>query len=139
MEKELSDEIEIPEQETTRILVMDDEEMILDILTESLSLLGYTVDTAIDGERAIEKYIKADKQGRPFDVVIMDLTIPGGKGGEDTIAELLDINPNVKAIVSSGYSTGKVMSNPAKYGFKGRLVKPFKMESLKNELLKVLN
>ncbi|WP_198555458.1 PAS domain-containing hybrid sensor histidine kinase/response regulator [Colwellia sp. 75C3] len=121
------------------VLLMDDEEMILDISSEMLEALGYSVVTAIDGKKAVEKYIDAQKCGRPFDVVIMDLTIPGGKGGEEVITELLDINPQVKAIVSSGYSTGKIMSNHTNYGFKGRLVKPFRMKVLENELYKILD
>ena len=121
------------------ILVMDDEEMILDISTQMLKSLGYSVATAIDGKQAIEKYIDANKCGRPFDVVIMDLTIPGGKGGKDVMKQLLDINPHVKGIVSSGYSTDQAMSNYTEYGFKARLVKPFRMEVLENQLLKILN
>jgi len=121
------------------VLLMDDEEMILDISVEMLIALGYSVETAIDGKNALEKYIDADKCGKPFDVVIMDLTIPGGKGGEEVITELLDINPLVKAIVSSGYSTGKIMSNHTEYGFKGRLVKPFRMKTLEDELCKILD
>jgi PAS domain S-box-containing protein len=119
-------------QNSGKILVMDDEEMILDISTKLLELLGYSVETAADGKQAIERYIDADKCGDPFDVVIMDLTIPGGEGGEEVIKELLKINPLAKTIVSSGYSSGKVMSNYTEYGFNGRLVKPFLMKDLEN-------
>lgn len=128
-----------PIENSVNILVMDDEEMILDISAEMLKSLGYSVETAVEGQQAIDKYIDAAKCGKPFDVVIMDLTIPGGKGGEEVIKELLDINPHQKAIVSSGYSTGKVMSSYTEYGFKGRLVKPFRMKDLENELLKILD
>lgn len=121
------------------ILLMDDEEMILDISVEMLEALGYSVETATNGESALDKYINAYQCGKPFDVVIMDLTIPGGKGGEEVITELLNFNPQVKAIVSSGYSTGKIMSNHTEYGFKGRLVKPFRMKVLENELYKILD
>lgn len=135
----LLSEKKTPMKNSVNILVMDDEEMLLDISTDMLTSLGYLVETAIDGQQAIDKYINADKCGRPFDVVIMDLTIPGGKGGEYLMQELLVINPSVKAIVSSGYSTDKVMSNYTEYGFKGRLVKPFRMKDLEDELLKTLD
>ncbi len=116
------------------ILVMDDDEMILGLSTEIMERFGYTVDTAVDGKEAIEKYILARKSGKAFDVVIMDLTIPGGMGGKDAIKELLTLDPEVKVIVSSGYSTDPIMANYSEYGFKGRLVKPFKMDELQKEL-----
>lgn len=115
------------------------EESLLKSTNIALEFLGYSVETVIDGKQAIEKYIDADNCGRPFDVVIMDLTISDGMGGEDTIRELLGINPQVKAIVSSGYSTGEVLFNYSEYGFKGRLVKPFRMKTLETELFKILN
>ncbi|MFT5452768.1 MAG: nitrogen-specific signal transduction histidine kinase/CheY-like chemotaxis protein [Enterobacterales bacterium] len=128
-----------PLEKSGNILVMDDQQLILDVLSQMLQSLGFIVETALDGDQAIEKYTEAHKSGRPFDAVIMDLTIPGGKGGEDVIKELLVINPEIKAIVSSGYSTSPIMSNYTEYGFKGRLVKPFQMKVLKNELFKLLN
>ena len=77
--------------------------------------------------------------GDAFDAVIMDLTIPGGMGGEETIKHLLKIDPKIKAIVSSGYSAGGVISNFKDYGFKGVINKPYTMEELSNELNKVLS
>ncbi|PKI16553.1 hybrid sensor histidine kinase/response regulator [Colwellia sp. 12G3] len=141
---QISDKVLLTETENSlahsgNILLMDDDEMILDISAEMLKALGYSVETATDGKSVVEKYINADKHSQPFDVVIMDLTIPGGKGGEEVIVELLDINPQVKVIVSSGYSTGKVMSNHTEYGFKGKLVKPFRMKVLERELCKILD
>ncbi|MFT7685466.1 MAG: signal transduction histidine kinase/ActR/RegA family two-component response regulator [Candidatus Azotimanducaceae bacterium] len=121
------------------ILFMDDEEAILDVSVRMLKSLGYSVETAIDGEQAIEKYINADRSGRPFDLVIMDLSVPNGMGGEKAVKELLGINPEVKVIVSSGYSNGNVLSNYADYGFKGRITKPYRMKTLESELFKVLN
>ncbi len=116
------------------VLVMDDDEMILNLTTEIIETFGYTVDTAVDGKEAIEKYITAKKSGKAFDVVIMDLTIPGGMGGKDALQELLTLDSEVKVIVSSGYSTDPVMANYSEYGFKGRLVKPFQMDELQKEL-----
>jgi len=82
------------------ILVMDDDEMILELATEMIRSFGYTVATAVDGKDALEKYISAKKSGKPFDVVIMDLTIPGGMGGEETLHEILVFDPEAKANIN---------------------------------------
>ncbi|MCP4187791.1 MAG: PAS domain S-box protein, partial [Gammaproteobacteria bacterium] len=119
---------------TGNILVMDDDEMILNLLKDMLETFGYSVDCAIDGTEVIEKYISAKKSGDPFDVVIMDLTIPGSMGGKEAMKELLTIDPKVKAVVSSGYSTDSIMANYKEYGFSGRLIKPFQMKELQKEL-----
>jgi len=118
-----------------KILLMDDEEMILEIMDKILRELGYEVEFARDGNEAIDLYKKARVSGHPFASVIMDLTIPGGMGGREAIQKLREIDPNVKAIVSSGYSTDPVMSNFRKYGFCGVLTKPFKIKEL-GEILK---
>lgn len=120
------------------ILVMDDDEMILDLSTHMLESFGYTSETAMDGEKAVEKYVSARQSGNPFDVAIVDLTIPGGIGGREVVEKLLTIDPDAKIIVSSGYSTDPVMANYSTHGFKGRIVKPFRMADLKNELSRVL-
>ncbi len=123
---------------TGHILVMDDDEMIREITTGMLELIGYTVDTAVDGNEAVEKYSSAEWSGDPVDVVIMDLTIPGCMGGKEAVEVLLAIDPQARAIVSSGYSTDPVMANFSEYGFKGRLAKPFQMAELEMELSRVL-
>ena len=120
------------------VLVMDDEETIRDLSVEMIESFGYTVDAAADGKEALEKYISADKIGNPYDVLIMDLTIPGGMGGAETVKELLSIDPEAKAIVCSGYSNNPVMANHNKHGFRGRLAKPFMMADLEKELSRVL-
>jgi len=113
-----------------RILVMDDEELICEVAVAMISSLGYEVHSAHNGETAIEKYRLARETGQPFDLVIMDLTIIGGMGGKEAIAELRKIDPQVKALVSSGYSTDPIMSAPEKYGFLGIIAKPYRMEDL---------
>ncbi|NQV18300.1 MAG: PAS domain S-box protein [Armatimonadetes bacterium] len=113
-----------------KILLMDDDEIILDLATETLSLFGYTVECAKDGKEAIEKYIIAKDAGKVFDFVIMDLTIPGGMGGKEAIQELLKIDPEICAIVSSGYSNDTTMANYKEFGFKGVIAKPYKIEEL---------
>jgi len=116
------------------VLLMDDEEMIREVASELLRELGCRVETARDGEEAIEKYMKEKQRGTPFDIVIMDLTIPGGMGGRQAGERLLQMDPTAKIIVTSGYSTDPVLAQFKRYGFKGRLVKPFRLEDLKEVL-----
>jgi len=122
-----------------RVLIMDDEEIIRDVVARMLEQIGYDVDAAKDGAEAIQMYQDAVKQDHPFDVVIMDLTIPGGMGGRDAIRQLLEIDPRAKAIVSSGYSNDKVMSHFHDYGFKGVVAKPYTIDELNNALDVVIN
>ncbi|KGN03251.1 histidine kinase [Clostridium novyi A str. 4570] len=122
----------------SRILIMDDDDGILDILKSMLNYLGHTTEVSKDGNEAISLYKKSLKDNNPFDAVIMDLTIPGGMGGEETIKHLLKIDPNVKAIVSSGYYSKGVISNYKEHGFKGVINKPYTIEELSTELNKIL-
>ena len=117
---------------------MDDDEIIRGISTAMLKECGFTADSAVDGKEAIEKYISAEKNACPFDIVIMDLTIPGSMGGKDAVRELLAIYPEAKVIVSSGYSMDPILANYSKFGFKGRLAKPYKMKDLKKELARIM-
>ncbi len=119
---------------TKRVLVMDDEESLRSLSQKMLERLGYKVDTVKDGVEAIETYKKNMVSGEPFDAVILDLTIKVGMGGEQTIKELLKIDPDVKAIVSSGYFNDPVMSDFEKYGFMGALAKPYEKMALKEVL-----
>ena len=117
-----------------KILVMDDEDVVRNVLREMLSGLGHEVDLAEDGAVAVEKYRKAMESGCPFDVVILDITVRGGMGGELTIRKLKDLDPEVKAVVSSGYSDSVVISEYASYGFKAFLSKPFNLRELTTTL-----
>ena len=117
-----------------RVLVMDDEEMLRKLARQMLERMGYAVETVKDGVEAIALYKSQKDSGEPFDAVILDLTIKGGMGGEQTIRELLEINPDVKAIVSSGYFDDPVMSDFKKYGFMGALPKPYEKKALKEVL-----
>ena len=113
-----------------KILVMDDEETIRDVTEKILMELGYEACCASDGAETIALYQDAARSGRPFDAVIMDLTIPGGMGGKETIRQLLSIDPQITAIVSSGYSNDPIMSDFEKYGFRGVATKPYRIEKL---------
>ena len=115
---------------TGRVLVVDDEAMIREVASKILASQGYEVESAPDGQMALVRYAKAKKQGSPFDVVILDLTIPGGLGGKETIKKLLEIDPQARAIVSSGYSNDPIMAQFAEYGFKGVAAKPYTIKIL---------
>lgn len=121
-----------------RVLVMDDKSEVLEAAGEMLSHIGYDVDYAKDGSEALKKYKTARKSGKPFDSVIMDLTIPGGMGGAEAMRKLQVIDPEVKVIVSSGYSSDPIMSKYEKYGFKAVLPKPYELKKLSSVLSHVL-
>jgi CheY-like chemotaxis protein len=121
-----------------RILFMDDEAGIRTMAALFIQRLGAEAQMAEDGTQAIEKYLQARAAGRPFDVVIMDLTVPGGMGGREAMQRLLDLDPAVKVIVSSGYSRDPVMANHKAHGFKGILPKPYGPDQMRTVLHSVL-
>ena len=121
-----------------RILVMDDESAIRTLLTAILKHFGYDTTTVRDGAEAIREYKEARDKGRPYSAVIMDLTIPGGMGGKETIRALREIDPMIKAIVSSGYSNDPVLAEYQKYGFVARVEKPYRMQELGKTLREIL-
>jgi len=122
-----------------KILLMDDEKSVRDTVFKMLSHMGYDVQSVKDGDDAIKHYRKSMDNGAPFDVVIMDLTIRGGMGGSEAIQKLLEMDPDVKAIVSSGYFTDKIMANHDKYGFCGVISKPYDIQKLSELLSKIMN
>lgn len=118
-----------------RLLLMDDEASVRRAVSGLLRRLGYEVEEVEDGLRALASYRRAQQEGRPFELVIMDLTIPGGMGGKETIQKLRELDPQVKAIVSSGYSESSLMAQFQEYGFRGVVTKPYTI----TELVKVLD
>ena len=121
-----------------RILLMDDDRVVGEVAMKMLAHLGYQVEVAVDGSETIDLYKKSLEMNRPYGAVIMDLTIPGGMGGAEAIKKLLEIDPQVKAIVSSGYSHDPVMADFRQYGFRGFIMKPYMLMELKKTLEQVL-
>ncbi|MFZ0928539.1 MAG: ATP-binding protein [Syntrophobacteraceae bacterium] len=120
-----------------RILVMEDEEMLRDLIQTMLEHLGYEVDTALDGEGAVELYSEALDAGRDYDAVILDLTVKVGMDGREAIHKLLYLNPEIRAIVSSGNASDPIMHDYTSYGFRDVLKKPYDLEDLREALGRV--
>ena len=120
------------------ILIMDDDEDMRKTTGDMLMRMGYTVDYAEEGTEAVAKYQQARGAGKPFAAVIMDLTIPGGMGGREAIGKLLEIDPAVRAIVSSGYSEDPVMADFRSYGFRGVAIKPYRIRELSEVVASVI-
>jgi PAS domain S-box-containing protein len=119
------------------ILVVDDDNHVREVAKDMLKMLGYNVILAESGEEAIKIYKQKLKTKQKIDIIIMDLTIPGGMSGEKAVKEILKIDPDVKCIISSGYSSGNIMSNYKDYGFIDVLIKPYKIEELEEVLNRV--
>jgi len=121
-----------------RILVMDDKHIVRTTVSSMLEHLGYEIECTRNGDEAIEKYRNAIQNGKPFKLVILDLTVPGGMGGKETIEELIKIDPDVRAIVSSGYSTDPVMAHYREYGFMGVIMKPYTLMKIESSIREVI-
>ncbi len=121
------------------ILVMDDEEHIRSISKKMLEKFGHTVALTADGEEAVTEYQRAMEDGDTYHLVIMDLTIPGGKGGKEAATEILSLDPDARILVSSGYSNDPVMADYKAYGLKGIIAKPFRLAELKDTIDRFLD
>ncbi len=128
-----------PNPSAAKVLIMDDDEQVCNITGKMVERFGYTAFSVSDGELALNSYKQEMEKNNKYDIVLMDLTIPGGMGGKETVTKLLTIDPDAKAIVISGYSNDPVLSNFADYGFKGMLVKPFKIDELKKTIDQVFS
>jgi len=113
-----------------KVLVMDDEELVRDLVKRGLKKKGISVDVASEGEEAVKKYREALGSGSPYNAVILDLTVPGGMGGVEAARMILKMHPEANLIVSSGYSEDIVLSEYTKYGFKACLPKPYTIQKL---------
>lgn len=122
-----------------KVLIMDDNKMVRNNLGMLLKSLGYKTGFASDGEEALKIFTQAQKTGEPYEVVITDLTIPGGVGGKETMQQLLTIDPAVRGIVISGYSNDGIMRSFKELGYKGAIKKPYQIHEVSNTLYQVLN
>ncbi|MGD9852146.1 MAG: PAS domain S-box protein [Nitrospirales bacterium] len=125
-------------QGTGRMLIMDDEAEILEVLKNMLKEMGLEADAVSDGKRAVELYTKACQEGTPYTATILDLTIPGGMGGKEAFRQIKAMDQKAQVIVSSGYSNDPLMANAAKFGISGIIAKPYNIEDLSHILRKVL-
>jgi len=117
---------------------MDDDKVIREMLSRMLKMLGCETSSTSDGLQTISRYKEALQQQNPFDIIIMDLTIPGGMGGKQAVQKILEINKNAKVIVSSGYASGSVLANYKSYGFVDLVDKPYTVDKLKKVIDRVL-
>jgi PAS domain S-box-containing protein len=115
---------------TGRVLVVDDEDAIRDLVEFTLTRLGYEVSQAATALQGVEIYQEKLRAGKRFDLVILDLTLPGGMGGKEALKKLIEIDPTVNAIVSSGYATDATMSRYQDFGFRGVIAKPYEAAEL---------
>jgi PAS domain S-box-containing protein len=130
---------EVAAADGSRILYMEDEDAVRKVVAEMLEYFGYRVTTARDGREAVRLYRRAKEAGTPFAAVIMDLTVPGGSGGEAAINELRAFDPAIKALVCSGYYDDPILANYREYGFAGVITKPYKFDELNRELSRLIH
>ena len=139
LKKREEDEEEEPVVGRGRVLVMDDEKFVREIASEMLGNIGYEVAAATDGLEAIRLYKEAEGSKKSYDAIIMDLTVPGGMGGEKAVQDLIKFDPGVKAIASSGYSNSPVIADYRKYGFCSVITKPYRIKELSEVLHRVMS
>ncbi len=121
-----------------RILFMDDEEMLRSVVSRMLEIMGYDVMAAADGDEALRLYIEAAENGSRFDAVILDLSVNDGMGGREAAEKLVEYDPDVIALVSSGFVGDTVLQNYREFGFRGVIPKPYTSDELRDGLSKVL-
>lgn len=122
-----------------KILFMDDEETVRKVAGKMFTVLGCEYHLTADGSEAIKAYTDAKGSDSPFDVVILDITVPGGMGGKETIKKLLEIDPDIKAVISSGYTNDPAMADYRSFGFSAIASKPYRLEEMCDVLHKILN
>ena len=120
-----------------RVLLMDDEPLVLKVGVKHLRKLGFDVETAVTGEEAVKAYRRMWTEGIPPDVAILDLTVPGGMGGAEALDRIREIDPGAVAIACSGYFEDGIMADPARFGFAGVLGKPYLTADMERVLAEV--
>jgi len=129
----------LEERKSYKILIMDDELAIRNLLKEMMSILGHEAYETCNGEELISEYSSSMESGqKKYEIVFMDLTIPGGMGAEQTIKDLLTIDPNAKVVLASGYTNNTIMANYKEFGFSARIAKPFRVDQLMNIIEEVV-
>jgi CheY-like chemotaxis protein len=121
------------------VMIMDDDESVRAVARSMVARIGHEAIVVSDGTEAVETYRERRAAGNPVDLIIMDLTIPGGRGGKETVRDILDMDPEARVIVSSGYSTDPIMANCEEYGFRAAVAKPYSMQELKDVIRRVLS
>ena len=121
-----------------KVLVLDDEELILELVEDIFHVLDLDVETVLDGIQAVEIFREAREKGEPFDLVLLDMTLPGELDGAAALREMRKIDPEIKAVVSSGYSADDIISNAGKYGFDAAVPKPYSISVLRETVNKLL-
>jgi CheY-like chemotaxis protein len=134
MSVQAQDRTESVRSRSGRVLVMDDDAEVADVSRDMLESLGYVTEIAASGTDAIDQFRAAEQIGRPFDMVILDLTVPGGMGGREAVLHIRQIRPDVPVVVTSGYADDSVLAHYAEYGFDGVLPKPFGIPDLRRAL-----
>ena len=122
-----------------RILFMDDEELLRSVVTRMLEIMGYETVPAADGEEAVRLYREAAESGRPFDAVILDLSVPNGVDGREAMRRLREYDPDVVALISSGFVGDRVLAEYRDFGFSGVIAKPYTSDELRETLAEVLS
>jgi two-component system, cell cycle sensor histidine kinase and response regulator CckA len=125
---------EVHVRRSGRVLIMDDEDMVAEVAQEMIESLGYTVQRACNGDEAIRMFNEAEQSGQPFDLVTLDLTVPGGMGGAECVKYIRELRQDVCVLVASGYADDSVLARHREYGFNGVLAKPFTLAELRRVL-----
>ncbi len=125
---------EINTRRSGRVLIMDDEDMVAEVAQEMIESLGYTAKRACNGDEAIRMFNEAEQTGEPYDLVLLDLTVPGGMGGAEAVKYIREMRADVAVLVNSGYADDSVLARYRDYGFDGVLPKPFTIPDLRRVL-----
>ncbi len=124
--------------EKKKVLVLDDEQLILELVEDIFRILDLEVQTAQDGWQAVDVFRAAREKGQPFDLVLLDMTLPGELDGAATLQEMRKLDPGIKAVVSSGYSADDIVANARRYGFDAAVPKPYSISVLRETVKQLL-